>query len=111
MADVEECTTKDMSISTGKLHTLLLLFPLHIAHTPTPNTHFNRNRETRTTPTIRDDDFVQKAVSMASKNSPCVGHKTAPLLSKWIGYSWIRFNVPELIHGIFFSFLSYYFIL
>ena len=48
---------------------------------------------------------------MASKNSPCVGHKTAPLLSKWIGYSWIRFNVPELMHGIFFLFiLLFYFV-
>ena len=50
-------------------------------------------------PKTRDDDFVRKAVALASDAKPFAGHKTTPLLARWPGFDWIRYNVPEIMHG------------
>lgn len=59
----------------------------------------DRNVETRPVPASRDDEFVRSAVGLATEKEPVCGHKSAPLLSKWPGYSWFRMNVPEIMHG------------
>lgn len=59
----------------------------------------DRNVETRPVPASRDDNFVRSAVGVATEKQPVCGHKSAPLLAKWPGYSWFRMNVPEIMHG------------
>ena len=59
----------------------------------------DRNVETRPVPASRDDNFVRSAVGVATQKQPVCGHKSAPLLAKWPGYSWFRMNVPEIMHG------------
>ena len=60
-----------------------------------------RTIERREVPRTRDDSFVRRAVGVASENKPFCGHKTAPLLCMWPGYSWYRMNVPEIMHGAY----------
>ena len=62
-------------------------------------TFANRTIERRQVPQQRDDKFVQSAVGVATEKNPFCGHKGAPLLSNWPGYSWYRMNVPEIMHG------------
>ena len=61
---------------------------------------FQRDVETRGNPTERDDDFVTTACSIGTEKKPFVGHKTLPLLCNWPHYSWVRMNVPEIMHDI-----------
>ena len=50
-------------------------------------------------PKVRSNDFVRKAVALASEKNPFAGHKTTPLLARWPGFDWVRYNVPEIMHG------------
>ena len=59
----------------------------------------HRDVEERGAPKIRDDNFVRTAVSLATEKKPVVGHKMAPLLACWPEFNWIRYNVPEIMHG------------
>ena len=59
-----------------------------------------RNEETRSAPTIRDDNFVRMAVGIAADGGrPFVGHKSEPLPARWPGFNWWRWNVSEIMHG------------
>lgn len=67
------------------------------------HTHINRRIvEERPAPKKRDDAFVRRAVGIATEKKPFLGHKSPPLLCRWPGYSWVRMNVPEIMHGQFF---------
>ena len=58
-----------------------------------------RDVEERPIPTRRDDGLVHAAVKMAmDRRQPILGHKRYPLLSQWPGFSWYRFNPPDLMH-------------
>lgn len=59
-----------------------------------------RNVEERAKPVTRDDEFVRKAVSLATERKSFAGHKTAPLPARWSGYSWWSMNVPDLMHDM-----------
>lgn len=55
--------------------------------------------ETRPLPTYRDNDLVRSAVAVATqRRRPFLGHKCKPLLRHWPGYSWYRYNSPDLMH-------------
>ena len=43
---------------------------------------------------------MRKAVAIATEQRPFVGHKSAPLICRWPGFSWWRYNVPEIMHDI-----------
>ena len=66
-----------------------------------------RNDEERPVPTTRDDKLVFSCLRLAKeRKQPIMGHKSTPLLSQWPGFSWYRFNPPDLAHGLF----TYYFV-
>jgi len=59
-----------------------------------------RDEEVRPVPTRRDDSLVHAAVTaVKQKQQPILGHKSAPLLANWPGFSWYRYNTPDLMHG------------
>ena len=57
---------------------------------------------TRLKPKYRDNAFVRKACAFVKqRNHPFMGHKCAPLLSRWPDFDWRRLNIPDLMHGVF----------
>ena len=59
-----------------------------------------RNVETRIKPRYRDTEFVRSACCYAKQTrEQFLGHKVLPLLSRWPGYDWYRYNCPDLMHG------------
>ena len=59
---------------------------------------------TRSTPTYRDNETVVLALrykkTSVAGNTPVLGHKALPLIWNWPEFSWLRFNAPELAHGV-----------
>ena len=61
-----------------------------------------RDVEQRPQPRQRDDKLVHAAIRLAKeRKQPIMGHKGNPLLSQWPGFSWYRFNTPDLMHGLY----------
>ncbi len=55
--------------------------------------------ETRPKPKLRTMDYVQESCAVVEAlDVPCHGHKSAPLVAKWPGFNWFRYNPPELMH-------------
>ena len=58
---------------------------------------------TRSSPKIRDNDFVGDAIAFAMhRKAPFMGHKRLPLMSRWPGFDWYRMNPPDVMHGLSF---------
>jgi len=65
-------------------------------------TYEYRDVEQRPVPRSRDDEFVRATLAaMTRLRQPIVGHRHLPLLCNWPGYSWYRFNTPDMMHGQF----------
>ena len=55
----------------------------------------------RLRPKRRDTAFVKLILSLARPQNPVLGHKFAPLISRWPGFDWRRvICVPELMHDV-----------
>ena len=55
--------------------------------------------EGRTTPAKRINHSVAQNIAMATPRKPFRGHKSPPLLSRWIGYSW-EMQVCDIMHDV-----------
>lgn len=55
----------------------------------------------RAPPEVRTEEFVRNAVAFARlRKAAFLGHKAAPLISRWPGFDWYRMNPPDFMHGM-----------
>lgn len=60
-----------------------------------------KGRCDRPKPKCRNTAFVNAILGLASPKNPVLGHKCAPLISRWPGFDWHRvICVPELMHDV-----------
>ena len=55
--------------------------------------------ETRPKAQFRDTQFVRRCLAVVEAvGSPHCGHKSPPLMARFLGFDWYRLSAPELVH-------------
>ena len=64
---------------------------------------FDRDVCAREDPRYRDTALARSALMVARRRrlEQFLGHKYVPLVANWPGFDFTRYNVPELMHGMF----------